>query len=138
MRTRTLITGAAFLVVGVASAGKAQAQLNLKGSDTLDLVTTETISMCTGANGLITYVGGGSGGGESAMLAGQQHVAPMSSQLNSGAVGNGCSSSARQLLVGLDGIAILAKNSQHVDPFTCTDDVGGVNNPLVLTGIPSQ
>ena len=61
MRTRTLITGAAVLVVGVSSAGKAHAQLNLRGSDTLDLVTTDTIAACTGAAGLITYVGGGSG-----------------------------------------------------------------------------
>src|SRR5206468_619399 len=45
MRTRTLITGAAFLLVGTAAAGKAHAQaLSLRGSDTLDLVSTDVIA----------------------------------------------------------------------------------------------
>ena len=108
MRTRTLITGAAFLVVGVASAGTAQAQLNLRGSDTLDLVTTDVIAACTGAAGNIVYVGGGSGTGQAAMTAGTQHVAPMSSQLSGGA----CTTNSRQLLVGLDGIAV--RRSAHL------------------------
>ena len=56
----------------------------------------------------------------------------MSRQLD----GEQCTSNARQLLVGLDGISILAKNSSGADPATCTDDIGGA--PLVLTGIPSQ
>src|SRR6266550_70691 len=105
MRTRTLITGAAFLVVGVAGAGRANAQLNLRGSDTLDLVTTDVIAACPGAVGNIVYVGGGSGAGQAAMsgAAPTQHVAPMSRQLNNAQ----CVASARQLLVGLDGIAVV-------------------------------
>jgi len=135
MRTRTLITGAAFLLVGVASAGKAHAQaLNLRGSDTLDLVSTDVIAACTGATGNIVYVGGGSGAGQAAMASGTQHVAPMSRQLN----GSQCTASSRQLLIGLDGIVVVAKNAIGADPTTCTDDIGGQSNPIVLTGVPTQ
>jgi hypothetical protein len=140
--TRTLITGAAFVAVS-AAAGTASAQLQLKGSDTLELVTKDVIAACPGANGNITYIGGGSGVGQSAMTAATptQHVAPMSRQLN----GTGCTTTARQLLIGLDGIVVVAKNPTGGNPNTCTDDVGGgtagaggVPAALVLGGIPAQ
>jgi hypothetical protein len=68
------------------------------------------------------------------MVAGTQHVSPMSRQLNAPA----CTANSRQLLLGLDGLSILARNGQHTDPGggTCSDDVG--TGPLVLTGIPDQ
>ena len=141
MRTRTLITGAAFVAVS-AAAGTASAQLQLKGSDTLELVTKDVITAC-GLDSQITYIGQGSGAGQSAMTATTptQHVAPMSRQLNGGA----CTTPARQLMIGLDGIVIVAKNPAHGDPSTCTDDVGGgtagaggVPAPLVMTNIPTQ
>ena len=136
MRTRTLITGAAFLVVGVAGARSAHAQMALRGSDTLELVATDVIAACTGAAGQIVYTGGGSGAGQAAMSGASptQHVAPMSRQLN----GSQCTTAARQLLIGLDGLSIVAKNPTGGAPATCTDDIGGVSAPLVLTGVPSQ
>lgn len=139
MRTRTLFTSAAFLAVS-AVAGTASAQLQLKGSDTLELVTKDVIAACPGANGNITYIGGGSGTGQAAMVASPptQHVAPMSRQMNNAA---SCTTNSRQLVIGLDGIAVVAVNSTGGDPNTCTDDIGGngaAPTQLQLTGVPSQ
>jgi hypothetical protein len=139
MRTRTLITGAAFLAVGYAGVSTAYALPELRGSDTLENVTEQVVAACQTALGLgspvnIVYVGGGSGAGQSAMAgaAPTQHVAPMSRQLNGGQ----CTANSRQLLIGLDGLSILAKNSTGGAPAACTDDIGGA--PLVLTGVPAQ
>jgi ABC-type phosphate transport system substrate-binding protein len=124
MRTRTLITGAAFLAAGLASVSTAFALPELRGSDTLEDVTEAVITQCQTDHGLpagsIVYVGGGSGTGQSAMAAGTQHVAPMSRQLN----GAQCTAASRQLLVGLDGLSIVAKNSTGGNPATCTDAIG--------------
>ncbi|HXU01709.1 MAG TPA: hypothetical protein VN903_11995 [Polyangia bacterium] len=127
MRTRTLITGAAFLLVA-GGAGKASAQL--RGSDTLEVVTVQSLGMCPAAAPL-TYAGGGSGLGQAAMAAGTQHIAPMSRQLNNAQ----CTTASRQLLLGLDGLSILAKNAQHTDPSggACADDISA----LQLTGVPN-
>jgi len=130
MRTRTLITGAAFLAVGVFGARQASAQA-LAGSDTLEDVTENVITNCPAAVG-VTYVGGGSTAGQNAMVSGSQHVASMSRALNAPA----CTANSRQLLVGLDGLSIVAKNGAHADPNSCTDDLG--SGPLVLSGIPEQ
>jgi ABC-type phosphate transport system substrate-binding protein len=126
MRTRTLITSAAFMAVS-AAAGTASAQLQLKGSDTLELVTKDVIAACPGANGNIVYIGGGSGTGQAAMVASPptQHVAPMSRQMNNAA---SCTTNSRQLLIGLDGIVVVASNATGGDPSTCTDDIGGVSS----------
>jgi hypothetical protein len=134
MRTRRLIAGAAFLVVGVAGTGKASAQLSLRGSDTLDNLTTNVLANCPGATGQIVYVGGGSSAGQGAMSGASpiQHVAPMSRQLN----GAQCTANSRQLMVALDGLSILTKNAAHLSPDQCTDDIGGA--AIQLTGIPSQ
>jgi ABC-type phosphate transport system substrate-binding protein len=135
---RTLFTSAAFLAVS-AAAGTASAQLQLKGSDTLELVTKDVIAACPGANGNITYIGGGSGTGEAAMTATTptQHVAPMSRALKTGT--SACTTNSRQLVIGLDGIAVVAVNSTGGDPGSCSDDIGGNGSaPLQLTGIPSQ
>jgi hypothetical protein len=134
MRTRTMIAGATFLVAALAGAGQASAQQNLRGSDTLDNVTTAVIAACAGATGQIVYVGGGSGAGQGAMsgAAPTQRVAPMSRQLN----GAQCTANSRQLMIGLDGLSILAKNAAHLSPDQCTDDIGGA--AIALTGIPSQ
>ena len=45
----------------------------------------------------------------------------MSRQLN----GAACTANSRQLLIGLDGLAILTKNATHQAPAVCTDDIGG-------------
>jgi ABC-type phosphate transport system substrate-binding protein len=132
MRTRTLITGAAFLAVGVVGPGSASAQA-LRGSDTLEDITENVLAACPAAPG-VSYIGGGSSAGQGAMSGAgpTQHVAPMSRQLN----GTACTANSRQLLIGLDGLAIVAKNATHQPSSVCTDDIG--TGPLVLTGVPSQ
>ena len=132
--TRTLITEAAcvFLAVAVVGAGSASAQA-LRGSDTLEDITENVLAACPGAVG-VSYIGGGSGAGQGAMTGASptQHVAPMSRQLN----GTACTANSRQLLIGLDGLAVVTKNATHQASSVCTDDIGG--GPLVLTGVPSQ
>ena len=127
---RKLLAGATVLVFGAGAMSSASAQLQLKGSDTLEDVAKNVLADCIAsiANPAIlaatdiVYAGGGSGGGESAMIAGQQRIAPMSRPFKNGAVGtvNPCPVTAgtqgtldargEQLLIGLDGIAIVAAN----------------------------
>lgn len=104
------------------------AALDLKGSDTLELVTKDAINLC-GLSAALTYVGGGSGTGQAALVAGTQQIAPMSRELNSTA----CTASASQLLIGLDGLAIVTSNQifgdsvqQTSETFDdCSDSVAG-------------
>lgn len=115
-------------VIGTSAVARA-APLPLQGSDTLEDVTKDVIGVCS-LGTLINYVGGGSGTGQAAMVAGTQQLAPMSRELN----GTACTSSASQLLIGLDGIAIVAAN-QFVGDSTdrtpddadddCSDSIAG-------------
>ena len=119
-----------------ASVSIGAAPLPLKGSDTLELVTKDVISLCS-LGALISYVGGGSGTGQAAMVAGTQLVAPMSRELN----GTACTASASQLLIGLDGISIVTSNQifgdsidQTVDTIDdCSDTIDG-GNSLTVAG----
>ena len=116
--------------------GTAQAQISLKGSDTLELVTKDAIAVC-GLGTRITYLGGGSGTGQAAMVSGTQQIAPMSRELN----GTACTATAGQLLTGLDGISIIASNQVFGDsvdqtPDTednCSDSING-GQALPVTG----
>src|SRR5262245_66055817 len=109
MKTRTLITGAVFLAVAAGGAGTASAQLSLRGSDTLEVVTTQVIAACPGATGQIVYAGGGSTLGQAAMVAGTQHVSPTSRQLNAPA----CTTTSRPVVLRLDGQSVLTKDAPH-------------------------
>ena len=106
----------------------AHAATVIKGSDTLAEVTNDVIGLCS-LGGTITYVGGGSGTGQAAMVAGTQQLAPMSRELNSPA----CVGSASQLLIGLDGISIITSNQLFGDSVSqtpeteddCSDSING-------------
>jgi len=135
MRTRKFLAGAAFLV-GVGAAAQANAQLNLKGSDTLEDVAKDAITAAGIAN--ITYVGGGSGGGQAAMTSSPatQQIAPMSRQLNGTACTN-LGATVGQELIGLDGIAVVAANQTGGDSdgqsVATTDDCSdNITGGLVL------
>lgn len=117
-----------------ASAVVHAAPIPLKGSDTLEEVTKDVINLCS-LSTLINYVGGGSGTGQAAMVAGTQQIAPMSRELN----GTACTASAGQLLIGLDGISIITSNQvfgdsvdQTPDPNDdCSDSInGGISLPV--------
>lgn len=105
---RKLVTGATLLVFGAGISPSAFA-LDIKGSDTLEDVAKSVIATCEISGGLtpgaFNYIGGGSGGGQAAMTAvpPTQDFAPMSRELN----GTACSATAQELLIGLDGIAIV-------------------------------
>lgn len=141
--TRRGLAGATFLVLGLGTASNAAAQLLLRGSDTLEVVTQQAVAGA-GLGAAITYLGGGSGAGESAMVAGTQHISPMSRQLNSGTSDpKKCTATADQLIIGLDGIAIVAASQTHNDsldttPSTadnCTDSVSVAGALKTLSGI---
>ena len=102
----------------------------------------------------ISYVGGGSAWGQGVRQAGQQRIAPMARPLN----GTGCvvtlpatqgtvDSRGEQLLIGLDGIAILAANQTHADSlfddgvgatFGCSDAITGVTLSASLITPPGS
>src|SRR5262249_13238434 len=109
MRTRKLMASAAFMALGL-GATQANAQILMKGSDTLEDVAKDAIA-AAGLTASITYVGGGSGTGQAAMTSTPptQQMAPMSRQLN----GSACTTlgaTTGQLLIGLDGIALVGAN----------------------------
>jgi len=113
---RKVIASSFLAALGMSTAAHA-APLNLQGSDTLEDVTKDVINVCS-LGTLINYVGGGSGTGQAAMVAGTQQIAPMSRELNNTA----CTASASQLLIGLDGIAIVAANQLIGDSTERTPD----------------
>ena len=104
---------AAGLLLSLAGAQSASAQLALKGSDTLEKVTKQLLlnPTCNPGNA-IEYAGGGSGTGESAMATGAQQIAPMSRALN---VCTGGTSTAENLAIGWDAI-ILATTASCTGP----------------------
>lgn len=128
MRLKKGLAGATFLVLGIGGASNAFAQLQLRGSDTLEDVTKDAVS-AAGLTASITYVGGGSGAGENAMVGGTQVIAPMSREIGAAL----CKPASQQLLVGLDGLAIVAGNqtggdSTSLTPATaddCSDTISG-------------
>jgi len=144
---RKLLAGATMLVFGAGAMSSASAQLQLKGSDTLEDVAKNVLADCIVATADptvlaatdITYVGGGSGGGQAAMVGGQQRIAPMSRPINGAqcpvtppATQGVLDARGEQLLIGLDGIAIVAQNQTHVDSlfddglgatFNCNDAI---------------
>ncbi len=130
---RTSIAGAALLLAGAGAAGLAAAAdtngsgINLNGSDTLDEVTkNDVFSACATqfsdwTTSPITYQGGGSRVGASAMDQGNQAVSPMSSALKNSeycAISKTVYTSPAPvaaapgltagLLAGLDGVSITA------------------------------
>ena len=92
---KMLWTAATLLLVGAATEIRAQAAvtISLKGSDTLEGITKDVIAACPAliadTTNQVTFIGGGSGGGEAAMIAATptQQIAPMLRELGKVAVG---------------------------------------------------
>ena len=120
--------GAANLAAAVDTTGS---NIALNGSDTLFDVTQSVLASCNTAfadfsTQGITYLGGGSGVGAYQMIRDTQQVSPMSRALKSSEY---CSiaapaspSLAEGLLVGIDGIAIAANQTN-----SCSDSNSGAN-----------
>ena len=182
------LAGVLAVLLGATAASTASAQpFPIRGSDTLEDVvkgapatpSVGVIPACVAAGILgttggvpnITYLGGGSGGGQTALQAGQQRIAPMSRPLNGTAclIGN-CSVTTtttcnvdancpagetcvlhppqgtvdprgEQLLIALDGVAVVAANQTHGDSLFddgtgttagCGDKLVGINLPVTM------
>jgi hypothetical protein len=118
-------SAAIFLAISAGAMTASAAPLGMKGSDTLEPLTTDIITNKCSTASLATYLqylGGGSGGGNDAMknaitggttLSGGQTVAPMSGALSGSSSEAHCAASttsastAQGMVVGLDGLAIV-------------------------------
>ncbi|MFT3923001.1 MAG: hypothetical protein QM778_10735 [Myxococcales bacterium] len=110
---------ASALALGLAST--ASAQLKLKGSDTLFEMTQEMLTLCQISPTDLTYDGGGSSGGQSAMAAGTQRVAPMSRFINAAGctgAGPGDTTTRSGYAHSLDAIGLFSDNTEDT---TCDD-----------------
>src|SRR5450432_1664378 len=90
--------------------------LDLQGSDTLKKLTVQVVAACPGAAGVINYVGGGSGAGENAMIAGTQAVSPMSRFLAGTAASGVCAvdtTNAEAIEIAGDAIVISMNNGHQ-------------------------
>lgn len=121
-RTRRFLAGATSLMLGWGVASEARAQLQLRGSDTLEDVTRDAVAQ-TGVN--IVYVGGGSTTGQAALVSTPplQQIAPMSRELN----GTACTTlgaTIGQELIALDGMAIVGANQTGGDSTVETAGTG--------------
>lgn len=129
---RTSIAGAALLLVGAGAATVAAVDttgnnIALNGSDTLYDVTQSVLASCATAfpdftTNAITYTGGGSGTGALQMTNNNQQLAPMSRALKNSEY---CSAAApaspaltEALLVGIDGVAVLANRANSCSTTT--------------------
>jgi len=113
--------------LGIALAGallstSAAAQtLLLKGSDTLSSLMTQAIS-ASGLTARLSYQGGGSTLGETALVAKEQGLAPMSRAFKPAAIQAAQAAGITPVphVIGLDGLAILVKN-ENVTPKMTID-----------------
>jgi hypothetical protein len=150
---RTSIASATFLLLGASAAAVGATydpnNVSITGSDTLFQVTNDIMNVCDGnmhgsfaaAGNMMghdkPYVGGGSGVGANAMALGGQGLAPMSRALknieycnNSSAYTLSSQSTTNALIVGLDGVSIMANAAQ-----SCSGDLpnSGANSSFTYT-----
>ncbi len=113
---------ASFLVVSAGAIG-ASAVFNFNGSDTLFTISTDVVNGNTSYPGApsgiaaiptLSYIGGGSTTGETAMSVGTQQIAPMSRFLKSGPPCTGTSASpttSEGLVIALDGVSMIMNSN---------------------------
>src|ERR1035438_7976869 len=115
MMKRSLIVATFLVASGGAVAVGANSASGMRGSDTLFDITSQMFKSCPGIALTSLYQGGGSGTGQSAMVAGTQQVSPMPLLRNTGAsicTGGGGGGAravppAEGLVIGLDGVQIV-------------------------------
>jgi hypothetical protein len=111
------IAAAAFLVASAGALGAgALSNIHIKGSDTLFDVTGDVLASCPGATGLI-WDGTGANNGESAAKTGSQQIYPSTAQIGTAngcavASPNGSPAAAEILVLGLDGLSVVASQAQ--------------------------
>jgi hypothetical protein len=134
------ISIATFLLAGAGVAGIGAInpiESPLQGSDTLFNVTQDALTALAALGSNIgpasTYVGGGSGNGQSALIGGTQHLAPMSRMINNGACASD-TSNASGVVIGLDGVDVYGDSSQGGNTATCNS----ANNGFAYDGANGQ
>lgn len=116
-------------IIAVLSVTAAHAAQQLKGSDTLERVMKDSIEVAKVGH-LLEYVGGGSGKGEEALIAGTQGVTAMSREASADAIAKAQAKGITLLphSIGIDGVAILVNTKNGLkridfsalrDIFTC-------------------
>ena len=135
---RTSMVSATFLLLGASAAAVGATSgdnIVLNGSDTLFQVTTKVMALCNGTSGPsngniaghgLSYAGGGSGVGAAQMDLQLQEMAPMSRALKNTEYCNAAAadpipaittqSSTNAIMVGLDGVAIMANTANICSP----------------------
>ncbi len=113
---------AVILALGIATT--AQAKQIFSGSDTLAGAITDAIIQ-SGMDQVLGYAGGGSGVGETNMIAGDQGIAPMSRPLKAEAIAamSAKGNSAVPHVLGLDGVSVYinkANKTAQLDVATVT------------------
>ncbi|MEY3900705.1 MAG: hypothetical protein RL189_11 [Pseudomonadota bacterium] len=108
-----LITTALLATV---SASAFAAPFTFKGSDTLAGMMTDAIQ-AAGLADEIQYVGGGSGKGEEAIIAGQQGIAPMSRELKKEAAAKAAAAGIEVVAhaIALDGLGVFVNGSNPLN-----------------------
>ncbi len=120
---KTIAAVATFAALGAGALGVHA--FDLKGSDTLKKLTVQVAAACPGAAGVINYVGGGSGAGENAMIAGTQAVSPMSRFLAGSLASGVCATDtthAEAIEIAGDAIIISMNATHHA---ACDPNQGG-------------
>lgn len=110
----------AFAAALASAAATAQAQpAELRGSDTLFGVVTDSINQSNLQDDLV-YLGGGSGLGESALVNGAQNIAPMSRSLNPGPIEALQNQGADpiQSVIGLDGVSLYIRATEPLQDIS--------------------
>ena len=113
---KSLVVATFLGVAGASASAYALSSISFKGSDTLFTLTQELLTptaqngntpLCPGAVGL-TYLGGGSGTGEGALVTGAQTVAPMSRFLQGSTTGlcAAAGTTAEGIVFALDGVGV--------------------------------
>lgn len=109
MRLISMFALSAFSATAVA------APFTFKGSDTLAGVMTDAIQ-ASGLQDEIQYVGGGSGKGEEAVVAGQQGIAPMSRELKKEAAAKAVAAGIELVghAIALDGLGVFVNRANPI------------------------
>ncbi|NBO38815.1 hypothetical protein EBU99_09550 [bacterium] len=107
------------LALSVLSVSAFAAPFTFKGSDTLAGVMTDAIQ-AAGLQNEAQYVGGGSGKGEEALVAGQQGIAPMSREMKKEAFEKAVAAGIEPVAhaIALDGIGVYVNVSNKVNKLS--------------------
>lgn len=105
----------ASLAALAASTSSLAAPLAIQGSDTMAGVITDAL-IAGGLDGSIQYIGGGSGKGEAALVAGTQGIAPMSRAFADTAKASASAKgiSLEEHIIGLDAVGLWVKSDNAV------------------------